>query len=254
MQSKMIIISFLFLLTTAVNSLSAQVVKITDPNFKKKLIERGVDKNGDGEIQVAEAQKVTRLYVDEASITSLEGIKAFSNLEEFGFYYNKIRNIDFQGMTKLKMVYGFANQIETVNMKGCTNIEDLYLMGNRITQLDITAMKNLKSLKCQDNRLTTLDVRNHPQLNDLSAENNQIADFKFDTCPNLVLLMMAGNRISGPLDLRGSPKLKSVFLSKNPLTSLDVRGLGELEQLFCLNCSLTTLNLSGTAKLQTLMW
>lgn len=252
MQFKTIILSFIFSLAAA--SLRAQVVKITDPNFKKKLIAKGVDKNGDGEIQASEAQKVTQLYVDEAEITSLEGIKAFSNLEEFGFYYNKIRNIDFQGMTKLKMVYGFANQIETVNLKGCVNIGDLYLMGNRITQLDISAMKNLKSLKCQDNRLSVLDVRNHPQLNDLAAENNQIADFKFAACPNLVLLLMAGNRISAPLDLRGSPKLKSVFLSKNPLTSLDVRGLGELEQLFCLNCALTTLNLSGTAKLQTLMW
>ena len=54
-------ITFLFLILMSQISL-AQIVNIPDPNFQSQLIQQGVDTNGDGQIQVSEAEAVTYIY------------------------------------------------------------------------------------------------------------------------------------------------------------------------------------------------
>lgn len=51
------------LLLYCFSQLEAQIVNIPDTAFKRELLTQGVDENGDGEIQIVEAQKVTVLYV-----------------------------------------------------------------------------------------------------------------------------------------------------------------------------------------------
>lgn len=86
-------------------SSSTQIVKIPDPNFKQALIQKKVDANGDVEIQVAEARKITKVYLEDVPFSSLEGIKSFTSLVELGTYKNKIRYMDLEGMTSLQSVY-----------------------------------------------------------------------------------------------------------------------------------------------------
>ena len=69
-----------------------QIVNIPDANFKNALVNSAsaseipfgttheVDTNNNGEIEVSEASAVVYLDVNGKSITSLEGIAAFSNL------------------------------------------------------------------------------------------------------------------------------------------------------------------------------
>ncbi|MCG2418401.1 hypothetical protein K8089_05145 [Aequorivita sp. F47161] len=65
---------------------SAQIVNIPDANFKNALLNHNpvIDTNGDGEIQVSEAEVVTQLgYLTELrdkGIENLTGIEAFINL------------------------------------------------------------------------------------------------------------------------------------------------------------------------------
>ena len=70
----------LFLLCITMYDLAAQIVDIPDPAFKAVLIEDGVDTNGDGEIQVSEADSVYSIVLNDENIESLIGIKEFSNL------------------------------------------------------------------------------------------------------------------------------------------------------------------------------
>lgn len=73
----------------------AQIVNITDANFKAKLLSARptnniafnasyeaikIDLNDDGEIQYSEALNVSELRVPSSNIASLVGIESFSNL------------------------------------------------------------------------------------------------------------------------------------------------------------------------------
>jgi Leucine-rich repeat (LRR) protein len=103
------ILSFLMLCSTFI---FAQIVNIPDANFKAKLLQASptnkiakdltgnyfkIDANGNGEIEVSEAEKVTYLYVIDSSISSLEGILSFKNLQTLYCSENKLTSLNVQG-------------------------------------------------------------------------------------------------------------------------------------------------------------
>lgn len=57
------------------------IINIPDNNFLDALIELGVDRNGDGIIEPAEAEVILSLEVSYDSITDMTGIEAFVNLD-----------------------------------------------------------------------------------------------------------------------------------------------------------------------------
>jgi len=242
------------LLMLCFSSAIAQVVNFPDPNFKQALIKKKVDVNNDGEIQVAEAQKVTKLYLEETEFSTMEGIKSFSNLEEFGTYKNKIRQVDLQGMTSLKRLYLVGSKIEILNIKGCMNLEHLSLTGNALKDIDIREFKKLTELSLNYNQLTRIEISNYPGLKTVNLSENSIADFKISGCPKLESLLIRKNRIAGNLDLTGFPELLNFSADNNLLSAVDIRGLKKLESFSCLYCNVTTLNLSGAESLVDLMW
>lgn len=243
----------LVLMLFSANSMS-QVVKIPDPNFKNSLIQNKVDINGDGEIQISEAQKVTRLYLEAVPFISLEGIKSFTNLIEFGTYQNKIKEIDLQGMTSLKSLYLLDGDIESVNLKGCANLELLGLTKNHLTNIDLSGLKKLKDIDLSYNRFAKLEIQSFPELKKLLADDNGLGTFSISKCPKLQWLDISANNIAMALDLMAFPELVFFDASKNRLTSVEVRGLNKLKAFYCLNCNLKNLNLAGTKSLQDLMW
>ncbi|MBS0026537.1 leucine-rich repeat domain-containing protein [Chitinophaga sp. 22321] len=242
------------LLTLLAISSSAQVVKITDPHFKNALIQNKVDINGDGEIQVSEAQKVTKLYLEAVPFASLEGIKSFTNLVEFGTYQNKIKQVDLQGMKSLKSLYLLDGDIESVNLKGCTNLELLGFTKNHLTSIDLSGLKKLKDLDLSYNRFTRLEIDGYPELKKLLIDDNNINTFSISQCPKLQWLDISTNNIAMALDLTVFPELVFFDASKNHLTSVEIRGLNKLKAFYCLYCSLTNLNLAGTKSLEDLIW
>ncbi len=212
----------------------AQVVRIPDNNFKQRVIALGYDTNGDNQIQVSEAEKVTKLYVEDLGIVNLEGINSFTNLEELGCYKNKLASLDVSKLKKLKYLYANNNRISELNISGLTELEHLYVQGNIfITTLDVSKMKQLKEIYCSDNRVTKLDVSGLDQLQIIEAENN-----RFET----VLL-------------RKAPQLRSVNLKNNPISvTVDIRGLTQLEYCNFQDCNLLFINFSGTVNLKTYLW
>ncbi|WP_306350494.1 leucine-rich repeat domain-containing protein [Flavobacterium sp. '19STA2R22 D10 B1'] len=235
-------------------SMKAQIVKIPDANFKQTLINLEIDTNGDGEIQVAEAKKVTRLYIDKADISSLTGIKSFTNLTEFGFYDNHIKTLDLEGMTSLVKIYGFNSQIEGVNIKGLKNLETLYLQQNKIRIINLTELKKLKELKIDGNMLTKIDISNLPNLEEVEVQSNKITEFKADKCPAIKSINLSGTWLSN-LDFTPFKNIEEINVNDNEfLAKINIIGLRSLKSLTCVNTPITNINMNGTVNLKDFGW
>ena len=140
---------YLLLFLLASFSVEAQIVNIPDANFKAKLLEASpeneiawstqnqyfkIDVNDDGEIQESEALLVRRLNVSNSSISSLDGITSFSNLQRLITSYNNLTQIDFIGLNNLSDIKIDNNQITTII--GFPNNIMLDLSNNAITSFD----------------------------------------------------------------------------------------------------------------------
>jgi protein phosphatase 1 regulatory subunit 7 len=225
---------FLFLLFLVQLPANTQVVRIPDPNFKQRLIALGYDTNDDQQIQVSEALKVTKLYVDKLGIVNLEGINSFTNLEELGCYNNKLTALDVSKLKKLKYLYAFENRIAAINTGTLPELEHLYVQGNLfIEALDVSKNTKLKDLIFSNNRVVKLDVTGLNQLEKIEGDNN---------------------RVETAL-IRQAPALKSVSLKDNPIyVTVDIRGLTSLEYFDFSGCNLLFINFSGTVSLKKYFW
>lgn len=210
------------------------MVRIPDPNFKQRVISLGFDTNSDNQIQVSEAEKVTKLYVDHLGIVNLEGINQFTNLEELGCYDNLLTTLDVSKLKKLKYLYAYNNKIGNLNTTGLTQLEHLYVQNNFfIASLDVSKMLQLKELYFSANRVTSLDVSGLNLLEKIEGENNRIST----------------------VALRKAPALKSVNLKNNEMTvTVDIRGLTNLEYFNFEGSKLIFINFTGTVKLKEYHW
>ena len=115
-------IYFIFFLLISIYT-NAQIINIPDANFKAALLSanssnyiasaampypnggvdifNAIDTNGDGEIQVSEAEAIKYLNVISLSISDLTGIEAFSNLVELRCANNMLTSLDFSNLTEL---------------------------------------------------------------------------------------------------------------------------------------------------------
>ncbi|MGE0020962.1 MAG: leucine-rich repeat domain-containing protein, partial [Draconibacterium sp.] len=117
------------------------IVTIPDANFKAYLVsDVSINTNGDGEIQVAEAQAYTgSISASGLSIADLTGIEAFVNIIELGCTNNQLTSLDVSSLTHLTSLICYSNQL---------------------TSLDVSSLTHLTYLSCSNNQLTSLDVRN----------------------------------------------------------------------------------------------
>lgn len=165
------------------SSVNRQIISIPDANFKAKLLEADItneiakdksgkkvkiDINNDGEIQQSEAAVIKDLIVSNSKISSLEGIKYFTNLKSLGCAYNEISVLDLNGM----------------------NIETLFCANNKIANLNVTELLNLEYLECNENQLTSLDLskQNINLFYGLTCPGNKLTSLKVDQFINLQTL------------------------------------------------------------------
>ena len=134
---------------------------IPDKNFLNALIERGVDKNGDGIISTGEAAEVTFLDVSYCSISDLKGIEAFINLDSLYCNYNKLTSLDFSNNTTLTGLNCSWNELTSLDVSKNTALTYLECSANRLTSLDVSNNTALTYLECGSNQLTSLDVSNN---------------------------------------------------------------------------------------------
>lgn len=93
-------------------------------------------------------------------VTSLEGIKNFTNLKRLILVYNGLTSLDVSGLTKLEFLECWDGGITSLNVAGCTALKELYCQTNALTELDVTDCINITNLNCENNKLTSLDLSN----------------------------------------------------------------------------------------------
>lgn len=238
----------------------AQIVNIPDANFKARLLQaspynsiastetpdqngavnsyNSIDTNGDGEIQVSEAQLIKYLYLAPSfgSITSLEGINSFTNLQSLAYSYSQT-SLDVSGLTNLKYLQCHSSNLQNLNVTGLINLRRLNCQYNQLSSLNISGLTSLEYLDCSYNQLTSLVVNNLTNLTYLNCQNNQLSSLNTNGLINLTNLSCGYNQLTN-LDISDLTNLTYLDCQNNQLSSLDVSNLIGLN---CGNNQLTTL-------------
>lgn len=265
---------FFFFLTMGFLA-NAQIVNIPDANFKARLVATNgglwastqtpfyntvnetwegvtnsniIDTNGDGEIQVSEAQAIKYLSVSSSSsplygIADLTGIESFTNLVYLEIdctltFIDLTQNIALQGLD----LYG-GTFFNGLNLSQNVNLITLKCSSNVLTNLDLTNNTNLEYLDCSSNLLTNLNLSQNVQLKYLLTHVNQLANLNISGLTNLKRLIVFNNNLVN-LDLSNLSSLEDFMCGSNQLTALNLSDLSNLKIIDCQLNFLTDLNFS----------
>ncbi|AWA28678.1 hypothetical protein HYN48_00470 [Flavobacterium magnum] len=243
---KKLLLYFLFFSAAS----QAQIVNIPDANFKAKLLSSSpsntiarnaqgmhiaVDANADGEIQLAEAQLVGALFVNNSSIENLEGVQSFTNMTRLSCDVNALLSLDVSGMNNLQQLSASLNpSLATLNITGCSSLTNLTVSSCALTSLDASGLTSLINLTCYSNPLTTLDVSGCSALFDLDAYNCQLTALDFSGLNALKRLNAENNQLT-VLNLSGCTNLQELIVRNNQLTQLELSNLGLIQTMLYLD-------------------
>jgi uncharacterized repeat protein (TIGR01451 family) len=229
-------------LTIAMHT-QAQIINISDANFKGKLTNIflsfakdslgnsiDVDLNNDFQIDQSEALRVYNLDIKNSNIQSLQGIEYFKNLFRLDCSKNSITNLSLSNNKRLQSLNCSKNQIINFN----TTINSI---SPTITELicDSIGISNL-----------ILNTNNFVNLLTLSISKNKLTQFdsKITSCSKLTKLYCENNNLTF-LDVSKFKDLTVLYCENNFLYNLDVSGLKKLTQLDCSYNNLATLFLKN---------
>lgn len=259
--------NFYILLSTFLigNFLQAQIVTIPDANFKNALVntncvdtdangvaDADADLNDDGEVQITEAQAVLRLNVYDNSISSLDGIEAFTNLIVLRCSLNNLNNLDVSSNLQLEQIVCENNQLVSINVTDNLNLQFLSLDSNNINSLDISNNVNLIGLEINDNQLTSLDLSNNNNLQRLMVINNNLTSVDISNLIDLEIFRLGGMSLQS-LDISNNINLEWFTLSDNlTIPSIDFTPHNSIRSIGINNTIISDLDLSNNLNLSTL--
>jgi Leucine-rich repeat (LRR) protein len=223
---------FLFLLLSMFSY--SQDLNIPDAVFLNKLISQGVDTNGDGIIQLSEAQAITTLDVNSLQsnekIEDMEGIQFFTNLTELRCHSNLITSLDVTSLTSLEFLYCSNNQLNTLNIQGLSQLSTLWANNNHLSSIDLTGLDSIWWIWVSNNNLNEIDLSGMNGLEAIWISENQLTQIDFTPTPNLF----------------------EIYISGNLITTLEVNHLSNLNNLYCENNLIEEISISSLTNLNTL--
>lgn len=204
---------------------------IPDSNFENKLIDLGIDQDGqNGKVLTSSINTITYLDVSSSNISDMTGIQDFTALTYLDCNINNIENIDL------------------INNKFLTK---LALYDNHLSSLDITKNIELLNFECSTNQISSIDLSQNTKLFHLGIENNQLSNLDIAANTGLQTLYCSGNNLTS-LDLENQTMLLNLDCGFNKISLLDLSQNTALEGLYCYNMELTALDLSQNVHLKTL--
>ncbi len=174
--------------------LTAQIVNIPDPNFKAALLsDNNINTNGDGEIQVSEAEATNDVSVSGYNINDLTGIEAFINLTFLECSNNNLTTIDISNNTELEIFECYNNQLTSINVSQNTPMYQFECRFNQLSSLDLSNNPNLVLLSMGNNDITQLDVGNNSILLILECSETLIENLDLSNNNELISLICNDN-------------------------------------------------------------
>ncbi len=136
-------------------------IAINETNFPdsafRVYVATKFDLDGDGYFTKSEIENITDIDLGNYEVTSVEGIRLFSNLETLECRSNYLISLD---------------------VSGCTNLESLSCDTNALTSLDVSGCTSLETLWCQENALTSLDISKNPFLTEIKYDEDKTVILK----------------------------------------------------------------------------
>lgn len=274
---KLLTLSILFLATLIS---SAQIVNIPDANLKNKLLNHDpvIDTNGDGEIQVSEANVYTgTIDVSGAGangIIDITGLEAFVNVNVIDLELNDLSSADFSEMTNLetlilsqnnftndgslqlptslqKLFLEYSNLQGTFTLSGLPNLITLYLAYNDITGVDLSGLNNLEELYLYQNDMLSINSSDLPisiqklglgynSLDETSTNLSGLIDLK-----ELLLYHNNFSNINGSLFPQNLEKLSMSSNNFTDASMVDLATLSSLKSLSLASHDFTVFSLSN---------
>lgn len=292
-----------FTLTTKNNQVFFYQVKVTAEKEKVEIIEKednaelvaalkdalknipGVNINEDGDIEITQEviDNQTALDLYSQSLTSLDGLEIFSNLERLNCSDNNLTDIDVTVFPKLTYLDCSNNKLDDLDVSELESLTELYCSENELTTLDVSGLKGLTHLSCSDNKLTTLDVSGLETLTKLWCSNNNLTTLNVSGVETITELWCANNElitldlstlksleilhcenclsqpevtsrslVDGVLDMSGNPELEELYCANNGLLKIDVTQCPDLRVLECGENKLTSLDVTKNESLEQL--
>jgi uncharacterized protein YjdB len=244
----------------------AAPIEITNPAFKARLLELGVDKDKDGSINTYEASLITKLELhsdkddDYSEISNLDGIEYFINLETLICQKTRLEYLELESENSENSSLGNP-KLKVLDLKGSTFVKTLSCINLQLTNLKITGLNDLEKLECIGNlspdfvinegepaivagpptdneihgfsNLTSINFSSCSAIKRLVIENNGVTKLNLKDCSNLEIFECVYNSKLTSLDLSDCTKLINLNVSRNKLSSLT---LGECNNLIELDC------------------
>lgn len=230
------------------------------------------DTNLDGVISKEEALAVTKIdcmpnqgYAQ--TISSLEGLHYFANLEVLSCSSQLLTSLDLSGNSRLRSLNCSFNSLGKLDVSGCMELETLSCSYCELEHLQLPRTRMLKELSCRSNRLASLDVSGCPALKGLTCEENLFTELNVDACPDLVILTCSCNVLSNlsryvqlwklsckgltcdRLDLSECKNLSELFIHSGRIREIVFGDSASLTSLGLYYVDCTSLDLSGCSQL-----
>lgn len=168
---------------------------VPDTAFFQALLDKGVDRNGDGRISPEEAAATDSLHFAPLGIADLTGLEAFTRLRYLSLNLNPLSGLELQANTRLEVLH-------------CENCQ--------LSSLDLTPLAQLKEVRCGRNHLTSLDVSHNAKLQSLACNNNLLSQLDLTNNLDLLRMISCGNLLSY-LDVHHLKGLQVLGIDNMPL-------------------------------------
>jgi len=226
---------------------SSQVINFPDPILNGVLLSANtsnniaqsefevpmvIDQNGNGQIEITEAQAVYRLNINGYAINDLTGLNHFINLTRLDCYYNFISILDVSSFTNLQRLDCYGNFITTIQFGANTALTEVNCSNNQLTSLNLSNLPNLWEFNCDYNNLQTLSIPDSSTLYRFSCNNNQLSSLSFGNCSNLAFLYCSNNQLTS-ITINNLPNLHRFEANHNLLTEINVSNMPQLRFFEC---------------------
>lgn len=233
-ESLILIISIIL----SISSFSQNVI-IPDPNFKSKLIELGIDTDGDGEISYTEASEVNgTLLLSNSSIADLTGISAFLNISQLNVGSNQLTELDISELQNITTLDCSFNSIVNLKLPDSKLISNLNCNHNQIDSLVIDGFNQLKSFECKYDSMHYLKMANNTvtTLQSFDCSNNQFDYLEINNIQDIGNLVASFAKIK-ECKIEKIRRIDLLNLNSNDFEVLDLSSVLSLGELIISNNS-----------------
>jgi hypothetical protein len=195
---------------------SPESIEIPDMDFLNLLIENGFDKNGDGKIDLREAEETASLEIRSSGISNLSGLEYFTNLDSLLISFNPLEDFDISANASLRHLEIIACDLSALDLSKNGNLEVIICENNHIEKLLLPGGNNLKILQCGYNHLKNIDVSMNPGLITFTCNNNWIDSLDIGSNIALEKLITCGNMLTF-LDISSNQNLRIAGIDNMPM-------------------------------------